>query len=224
MAGGRRDNIVIGLMIILTYYLIYAFMGQTEMLRELGGLPLIDCTTSLIRDGISLSVIRTLTVDFAQTIIVVFVVVFVQNLIPSNGSRRLGAIITIVLGYMILYLFSMWVVRDVIFTERTNAIIRTFLAIFTLVCAGMGAAFASPLGGIITSHFTSEYLTNYMMNSRIVHWLADSFFISAAILFVAVALEMTVGLPYLLSGLVGIIPSVITLAVMVFLIYYMFRP
>ena len=89
----NRDNIVIGLMVIFTYFLIYAFLGSSEILLSMGGLPLINCTTELIRNGFSGEAIATLTKDFGQTIIVIFVVVFVRNLVPSNTGRGFGRVI-----------------------------------------------------------------------------------------------------------------------------------
>ena len=223
MSGGRRDNIIIGLMIIFTYFLIYSFFGNSQLLHSIGGLPLIECVTSLITDGFSPGVMATLTKDFAQTIIVVYIVVFVQNLLPENNSRGIGAVIGIIVGYVILYLLGIWVVRYIVFTDRMSEIVQMFIAIFSVVCAGLGAVFTSPIRRVITQHMASEYLRDYFLNSRIVHWLADSFFISAVILFIAIAIEMTVGLPYFFAVVVAGAPAIISLIVMALLLYFMIR-
>ena len=223
MTGSRKDNIVIGLMIILTYFLIYTFLRNSDILTSLGGLPLIECTTSLIHDGFSGAVIAALTKDFAQTIIVVFVVIFVQNLLPESGSRRPAAIVMTMVGYIVLYLVAMWFVRYVVFTDRMNEIIQMFIAIFSVVFAGLGAVFNSPLRRIVTQNMASEYLRNYLLDSRIVHWLADSFFVSAVILFLAVAIEMIVGLTYFFTVLMVGFPAIITIIIMIALLYFMIR-
>ena len=127
MENGRRDGIIIGLLVIMTYFLIYAFLGQSSILTSLGGLPLIDCTTDLIRNGFSGATISTLTQDFAQTIIVIYIVVFVENLIPANNRRGLRGFAIMILGYMVVYLIAMWVVRHVIFTILMIEIIRMFI-------------------------------------------------------------------------------------------------
>ena len=108
MNGNGRDNIVIGLMVIFTYFLIYAFLGSSQILLSMGGLPLINCTADLIQNGFSGGTIATLTKDFGQTIIVIFVVVFVQNLVPANTGRGFRRIIITIVGYVALYLVSMW--------------------------------------------------------------------------------------------------------------------
>ena len=223
MSGSRRDNIVIGMMIILTYFLIYTFLSDSPILSSMGGLPLIECTTSLIRNGFSGSVIATLTKDFAQTILVVFVVVFVQNLLPANSSRRPTAAIGTIIGYIVIYLMAMWFIRYVVFTDRMNEIIQMFIAIFAVVFAGLGAVFSSPIRGILVQHMASEYLRNYFLNSRIMHWLADSFFISTVILFLAVAIEMSVVLPYFFTAVLAGIPAIISMIVIVAIMYYMIR-
>ena len=223
MSGGGRDNIVIGLMIILTYFLVYFFFGNSGMLHSMGGLPLIECVTSLIRNGFSPDVMAALTKDFAQTIIVVYIVVFVQNLLPGNNSRRPGAVFGAIIGYIVLYLIGIWAVRNIIFTERMSEIIQMFIAISSVVFAGAGAILTSPFRGMITQRMAGEYLRNYFLNSRIVHWLADSFFISAAILFAAVAIEMSVGLPFFFTVAMAGAPSIISIIVMLILLYNMIR-
>lgn len=223
MSEGRKDNIVIGLMLILTYFLIYSFWGKSNMLRALGGLPLIDCTISLIGEGFSASVMSTLMKEFAQTIIIIFIVVFVQNLLPERTSRRAGTIVITLVGYIVLYLVSMWFVRYVIFTDRMNDIIQMFISIFAVVFSGLGAVFSSPLRRIISEHLTRNYLRNYLMESRVMHWLADSFFISTVILFLAIAIEMSVGLPYFFTVVSAGFPTLITIIVMIGLLYYMVR-
>ncbi len=223
MSERGRDNIVIGLMIIFTYFLIYAFLGNSEIVSSLGGLPLIDCTTSLIRQGFSGATFAALTIDFAQTIIVIFVVVFIQNIIPRGNTGGFKGIILRILGYIVLYLISMWFVRFIVFSTRMNEILRMFIAIFSVVFAGLGAAFSTPLRNIVMRVFSSEFLRNYLEQSRIIHWLADSFFIATAILFLSVAIEMTVGLPYFFTVVVAGLPAVIVLVVTIVLMYIIFR-
>lgn len=223
MTGNKKDNIVIGLMIILTYFLIYTFLRNSDILASLGGLPLVECITSLIQDGFSGDVITALTKDFAQTIIVVFVVIFVQNLLPTSSARSSGAIVITMVGYIVLYLVAMWFVRYVVFTDLMNEIIQMFIAIFSVVFAGLGAVFNSPLRRIITQNMASEYLRNYLLDSRIVHWLADSFFVSTVILFLAVAIEMTVGLTYFFTVLLTGFPAIITIIIMIVLLYFIIR-
>lgn len=223
MGERGRDNIVIGLMVIFSYFFIYAFLGNTAIVSSLGGLPLIDCTTSLIRQGFSGETFATLTKDFAQTIIVVFVVVFVQNIIPRGNSNGFRGIIIRIIGYIVLYLISMWFVRYIVFSSRMNDILQMFIAIFSVVFAGLGAAFSTPLRNIVMRYLSSDFLRNYLAETRIVRWLADSFFISTVILFLAVAIEMTVGLPYFFSAVVAGLPAVIVLVVTIVLMYIIFR-
>lgn len=219
--GGTRDNIIIGLMIILTYFLIYTFLGTSSILASMGGLPLINCVSSLIENGFSGAVFAVLTKDFAQTIIVVYIVVFVQNLLPQGNHRGASAVVGIIVGYMVLYLVSLWVVRYVIFTNAMSGIIQMFVSIFSVVVSGLGALVTSPLRRLIVQHQAREYLTNYFMDSRITHWLADSFFIATVILFLAVAIEMTVGLSFFFSALFIGFPSIVTIIVMFVLLYAM---
>ena len=218
-----RDNIVIGLMIIFTYFLIYTLFNNSNILNSLGGLPMIDCTTSLIRDGFSGGTLNTLTQDFAQTIIVIYIVVFVQNIMPIGGGRSFRGAIGTVIGYIVLYLVGMWVVRYIIFTNAMNEIIRTFVSIFSVVIAGVGAVFNSPLRRIISQRAMNSYVRDYLMDSRPVHWLADSFFISAVILFIAVAIEMTIGLQAFFAMFLAGIPALITLICMIALLFFMIR-
>jgi len=210
-------------MIILTYFFSYSFLGNTQIIQSMGGLPLINCVTGLITDGFSPAVMAALTKDFAQTIIVVYIVVFVQNLLPENNSRGIGAVIGIIVGYIILYLIGIWIVRYIIFTDRMSEIIQMFIAVFSVVFAGLGAVLSSPIRRIITQRMASNYLRDYLLNSRIIHWLADSFFITTVILFLAVAIEMTVGLPYFFTAVVVGAPSIITMIIMVALLYFMIR-
>jgi hypothetical protein len=218
-----RDNIVIGLMVIFTYFLIYTLFENSSMLQSLGGLPMIECTTSLIREGFSFATLNTLTQDFAQTIIVVYIVVFVQNLLPIGGRRTVSGIIGLIVGYIVLYLIGMWVVRYIVFTNVMNEIIRTFVSILSVVIAGVGAIFVSPLRRLITRRAMNEYVRNYFLDSRPVHWLADSFFISAVILFIAVALEITVGLPVFFTVFLAGIPAIITMICMIVGLYFIIR-
>lgn len=218
-----RDNIVIGLMVIFTYFLIYTLFKNSSILQSLGGLPMIECTTSLIREGFSLSTLNILTQDFAQTIIVIYIVVFVQNIMPIGGGRSARGIIGMIIGYIVLYLIGMWIVRYIVFTNVMNEIIRTFVSIFSVVIAGVGAIFASPLRRLINRRAMNEYVRNYFMDSRPVHWLADSFFISAVILFIAVALEITVGLPTFFTMFLAGIPALITLVCMIVGLYFIIR-
>lgn len=216
-----RDNIVIGLMIIFTYFLIYTLFNNSNMLISLGGLPMIDCTTSLIRDGFSGGTINALTQDFAQTIIVIYIVVFVQNIMPIGGRRSFRGAIGTVVGYVALYLIGMWVVRYLLFTNAMNEIIRTFISIFSVIIAGVGAIFNSPLRRIIRRRAMNDYVRDYLMDSRPVHWLADAFFITTAILFIAVAIEITIGLPVFFSVFLTGIPALIILICMIAALYFM---
>lgn len=223
MERNGRDNIVIGLMVILTYFLIYTFMAGSSILESLGGLPLINCTTDLIQNGFSLETLSALTKDFGQTIIIIYIVVFVQNLIPTNGTRRPGAIIGTIIGYIVLYLISMWVVRYIVFSDKMNEIVKMFISIFSVVIGGFGALFSSPIRRVVAERFASEALRNYLMNSRIIQWLANSFFISASILFIAVAIEMTVGLPFFFAVVLAGFPAIITLILMIVGLYCIVR-
>ncbi|WP_026657813.1 hypothetical protein [Butyrivibrio sp. AC2005] len=223
MEQRNRDGIIIGMLVILTYFLIYAFLGNSSIVTSLGGLPLIDCTTDIIRNGFSSGAVAQLTQDFAQTIIVIYIVVFVENLIPGNGNRGLRGFALMLLGYIFLYLFAMWVVRHIIFTSLMNDIIRMFVSIFFVVTGGLGALVASPLRRIFTERMARSYLNDYLMNSRIVRWLADAFFIATFILFLAAAIEMAVGLPYFFTAVVAGFPAIITIIIMLALLYYMIR-
>ncbi len=221
MEQRNRDGIIIGMLVILTYFLIYAFLGNSSLLMSLGGLPLIDCTTDIIRNGFSAGAVAQLTEDFAQTIIVIYVVVFVENLIPGGDRRGLRGFAIMMLGYIFFYLLAMWLVRHIIFTSMMSDIVRMFVSIFFVVTGGLGALVASPLRRIISERMARNYLNDYLMNSRMVRWLADAFFIATVILFLAVAIEMTVGLPYFFTAFVAGVPALITLIIMVAIIYYL---
>ena len=177
MNGNGRDNIVIGLMVIFTYFLIYAFLGSSQILQSMGGLPLINCTADLIENGFS------------------------------------GV--------------SMWFVRNIVFLDKTGEILQMFIAIFSVVLGGLGAVFASPLRRIITRTMTQRVLRDNLLNSRPVQWLASSFFITTVILFLAVVIEMTVGLTYFFSVIVAGFPAILTMILMLvgvcFLIWGGFR-
>ncbi len=219
MNGNGRDNIVIGLMVIFTYFMIYAFLGSSQILLSMGGLPLINCIMDLIRNGFSASTIATLTKDFGQTIIVIFIVVFVQNLIPGNAERNARRVVMTILGYIVLYLISMWVVRNIVFSDRTGEILQMFIAIFSVVIGGLGAVFDSPLRRVITRSTAQQVLRDNLLNSRPVRWLANAFYITTLILFLAVAIEMTVGLPYFFTVVVASFPAIITMILMLVGIY-----
>lgn len=220
MNSNGRDNIVIGLMVIFTYFLIYAFLGSSEILLSMGGLPLINCTTDLIRNGFSASTIATLTKDFGQTIIVIFVVVFVQNLMPGNTGRGFRQVLMTVLGYIVLYLISMWVVRYIVFSDETGEILKMFIAIFSVVMGGLGAVFESPLRRIITGTLARQVLRENLLNSRPVQWLANAFYITTVILFLAVMIEMTVGLPYFFTAVIAGFPAIISMIIMLVCVYF----
>lgn len=126
-------------------------------------------------------------------------------------------------GYIVLYLIALWLVRYFVFSNMMNHIIQMFLAIFSVVISGLGALISSPLRRLIVQHQAREYLSYYFMDSEIVHWLADSFFISTVILFLAIAIEMTVGLSFFFSALFVSMPSIITIVVMIALLYVMIR-
>ena len=171
MNGNGRDNIVIGLMVIFTYFLIYAFLGSSQILLSMGGLPLINCTADLIQKGFSGGTIATLTKDFGQTIIVIFVVVFVQNLVPVNTGRGFRGIIITIVGYVVLYLISMWFVRNIVFSDKTAEILQMFIAIFSVVMGGLGAVFASPLRRIITRSIAQQVLRENLLIMRLISLL-----------------------------------------------------
>lgn len=209
-----RDNIIIGLMVILTYFLIYTFMNGSGTLESLGGLPLINCTTELIQNGFSGSAIATLTKDFGQTIVIIFIVVFVQNLLPINNNRRSGAIVGTIIGYIVLYLIAMWVVRYIIFSSKMNEIIKMFISIMSIIVGGFGAFFSTPLRGRIAEHIASQVLRDFVFHSRVVQWLANSFFITCMILFLAISVEMTIGLPHFFAVVLAGFPAIITLVLM----------
>lgn len=219
--GNGRNNIAIGLMIIFTYFLIYAFLGSSEILLSMGGLPLINCTANLIENGFSGETIATLTKDFGQTIIVIFVVVFVQNLVPANTGRGFRRVIITIIGYIVLYLVSMWFVRNIVFSDKTGEILQMFIAIFSVVMGGLGAVFASPLRRIITKSMVQQVLRENLLNSRPVQWLASSFFITTVILFLAVMIEMTVGLAYFFTAIVTGFPAVLTMILMLVGMYFL---
>lgn len=219
MNGNGRDNIVIGLMVIFTYFLIYAFLGSSQILLSMGGLPLINCTTDLIRNGFAAATIVTLTKDFGQTIIVIFIVVFVQNLMHGNARRSVRQVLMTILDYIVLYLISMWVVRNVVFSDKTGEILQMFIAIFSVVMGGLGAVFTSPLKRVITRSMAQQVLRENLLNSRPIQWLANAFYITTVILFLSVAIEMTMGLPYFFTVVVGGSPAIITLILMSWGIY-----
>lgn len=219
MNGIERDNIVIGLMVIFTYFLIYAFLGSSEILLSMGGLPLINCTTELIRNGFAVATMATLTKDFGQTIIVVFIVVFVQNLMSGNTGRSVRRVLMTILGYIVLYLISMWLVRNIVFSDKTGEILQMFIAIFSVVMGGLGAVFASPLRRVIARSMAQQVLRENLLNSRPVQWLANAFYITTVILFLTVVIEMTMGLPYFFTVVVGGLPAIITMILMLRGIY-----
>lgn len=217
-----RDNIIIGLMVILAYFLIYTFMNGSNTLESLGGLPLINCTTDLIQNGFSMSTIATITRDFGQTILIIYIVVFVQNLLPVN-NRRPGAIVGTIIGYVVLYLIAMWVVRYIIFSTKMNDIIKMFISIVSVIAGGFGALFSTPLRRIIAEHIASQVLQDFIFHSRVVQWLANSFFITCVILFLAISIEMTVGLPYFFAVVLAGFPAIITLLLMIACLYFIIR-
>lgn len=221
MNGNGRDNIVIGLMVIFTYFLIYAFLGSSQILLSMGGLPLINCTTDLIRNGFSGGTIADLTKDFGQTIIVIFVVVFVQNLVPVNTGRGFRRVIITIIGYVALYLISMWFVRNIVFSDKTGEILQMFIAIFSVVMGGLGGMFASPLRRIIVRSRIQQVLRENLLNSRPVQWLASAFFIATIILLLAVVIEMTVGIAYFFTVVVAGFPTIMTMILMVLGIYFL---
>lgn len=217
-----RDNIIIGLMVILTYFLIYTFMNGSSTLESLGGLPLINCTTDLIQNGFSGSTIATITKDFGQTILIIYIVVFVQNLLPVN-DRRPGAIVGTIIGYIVLYLIAMWIVRYIIFSSKMNDIIKMFISIVSVIAGGLGALFSTPLRRIIAEHIASQVLREFVFHSRVVRWLANSFFITCVILFLAISIEMTVGLPYFFAVILAGFPAIIMLGLMMACLYLIIR-
>lgn len=217
-----RDNIIIGLMVILTYFLIYTFMNGSNTLESLGGLPLINCTTDLIQNGFSMSTIATITRDFGQMILIIYIVVFVQNLLPVN-NRRPGAIVGTIIGYAVLYLIAMWVVRYIIFSSKMNDIIKMFISIVSVIAGGFGALFSTPLRRIIAEYIASQVLQDFIFHSRVVQWLANSFFITCVILFLAISIEMTVGLPYFFAVVLAGFPAIITLLLMIACLYFIIR-
>ena len=221
MSGNGRDNIVIGFMVIFTYFLIYAFLGSSEIFLSMGGLPLINCTTDLIKNGFATATIATLTKDFGQTIIIIFIVVFVQNLMPGNTGRSVRRVLMTILGYIVLYLISMWVVRNIVFSDKTGEILQMFIAIFSVVIGGLGAVFASPLRRVITRSMAQQVLRENLLNSRPVQWLANAFYITTIILFLAVVIEMTIGLPYFFAVAVAGFPAIITMILMLVGIYFL---
>ncbi len=219
MNRNGRDNIIIGLMVIFTYFLIYAVLGSSEILLSMGGLPLINCTMDLIRNGVAVATIATLTKDFGQTIIVIFIVVFVRNLMPGNMGRSVRRVLMTILGYVFLYLVSMWVVRNIVFSDKTGEILQMFIAIFSVVMGGLGAVFASPLRRVITRSMAQQVLRENLLNSRPVQWLANAFYITTVILFLAIVIEMTIGLSYFFTVVVGGFPAIITMILMLGGIY-----
>lgn len=219
MSGNGRDNIIIGLMVIFTYFMIYAFLGSSELLLSMGGLPLINCTTDLINNGFSAYTISTLTKDFGQTVLVIFIVVFVQNLMPSGTGRSVRRVITVLFSYLVLYLISMWIVRNIIFSDKTGEILKMFIAIAAVVLGGLGAVFSSPLRRIITRNNAQQVLRDNFLNSRPVQWLSNAFYITMVILFLAIAIEMTVGLAYFFTVVVAGFPAIIMMIIMLIGIY-----
>lgn len=218
-----RDNLVIGMMIVITYFLVYAILGQSPILHDMGGLPMIDCTSALIRNGFSGHVMVELTSDFAQTIIVVFVVVFIQNLLPRRERPTPYNRLLYIIGYIALYVISLYVVRRIVYTETMNDIIRVFVSIFSVVVAMLGAVISTPIRRLLASVNVRNYLINYLLGSRVIHWLADSFFISSVILFLCVAIEISVGLPYFFTTMIAGTPTIITMVTMLFFIYLLIK-
>lgn len=223
MGGSKKDNIIIGLMIIFTYFLVYTYLGNSRILQSIGGLPLIQSVPKLTEKGFSSEHMSELTKDFAQLIIVVYVVLFIRNILPWKSSLSIGTAVSAIIQYTVLFITGIWVTRSLIFSERMNEILKMFVAVFSVVCAGIGTVFMSPIRRVITQNMATEYLKKYVLNSRMVQWLADSFVISAAILFLIIAIEMTVGISSFLAVILTGVPSIISLVVTLLLLYIMIK-
>ena len=220
----NRDINVIGILVIITYFLIVAWFKNTELVQNLGGMPLVDCVVSLIENGNNTEVMSTLVTDFAQVILTIFVVVFTMNVIPNIPGRGLWRIITVLGAYVIIYLLALSLVRTIIFSGRINEILRVFIAIFTSVVAGLFALVSVPLRGVIAASSINTYLRDYLLDSRIVHWLADSFFVATVILFLTVAIQMTVGINNFFDYYFKQLPfQLIGIGIMIGLMVYMVR-
>ena len=66
-----------------------------------------------------------------------------------------------------------------------------------------------------------QVLRENLLNSRPVQWLASSFFITTVILFLAVMIEMTVGLAYFFTVIVTGFPAVLTMILMLVGMYFL---
>ena len=126
-----------------------------------------------------------------------------------------------ILGYVVLYLVSMWFVRNIVFSDKTGDILQMFIAVFSVVMGGLGAVFASPLRRIITGSMAQQVLRDNLLNSRPVQWLANAFYITTIILFLAVIIEMTIGLPYFFTVVVAGTPAIITMILMLVGVYFL---
>ena len=96
-----------------------------------------------------------------------------------------------------------------------------FIAVFSVVMGGLGAVFASPLRRIITGSMAQQVLRDNLLNSRPVQWLANAFYITTIILFLAVIIEMTIGLPYFFTVVVAGTPAIITMILMLVGVYFL---
>ena len=140
---------------------------------------------------------------------------------PANNGRGFRRVILTIVGYVVLYLISMWVVRNIVFSDKTGEILQMFIAIFSVVMGGLGAVFASPLRRIITRSMAQQVLRENLLNSRPVQWFANAFFITTLILFLAVVIEMTMGLPYFFTVVVAGFPAIITMILMLVGMYFL---
>ena len=73
----------------------------------------------------------------------------------------------------------------------------------------------------LTRSMAQQVLRDNLLNSRPVQWLAGSFFITTVILFLAVVIEMTVGLTYFFTVIVAGFPAILTMILMLVGVYFL---
>ena len=102
-----------------------------------------------------------------------------------------------------------------------SEIIRIFFSVFSILLAGFGMLLNGPIRRFLTRRRVENYLIEYFLNSRIAHWLANSFFVSIVILFLIIAFEHAIGINLLFNSILAGLPSIITLVIMVGLVIAM---
>ena len=218
----NRETIVMGLMTIISYFLLIALFKDSSIVLSLGGMPLIDCMDKIITDGNSAKLMSNLVIDFAQMIITVFVIEFTMTVIPNIPGRGVWRIFTVVGAYMLVYIFSLWLVRAIIFTDKMNQIIRFFIALITAIISGLGAV--NLFGGRFSRNTINNALSSSVLNNTFMGWFGDAFIVSAIILFIIVAVGLTVGIAYFIVLLKYAMPFIGCCVIMLIGFYIMIFP